>query len=131
MKKLVLGCVFFSLACPSISHAGLIERLTHEPGFEKIVVHTFWAVNNERIEQRFTRQNVIDVLGLAGQDITDYDQLANAAPNGTTQADRIKQARFNNSVHSIFLLAEIRAPGYDTPANVLSKIVNLVQAMGQ
>lgn len=119
------------LAVPSISHAGLIERIMGEPGYEKISVHAFWAINNERIEGRATRQNAIDYLGLAGQDITDYDQLANAAPKGTTTADRIKQARFNNSVHSIFLLAEIRAPGYDTPANVLSKIVNLVQAMGQ
>lgn len=123
--------IIIVLAVPSISHAGLIERLMGEPGYEKISVHTFWSANNERIEERFTRQNVIDVLGLVGQDITDYDQLANAAPNGTTQADRIKQARFNNSVHSIFLLAEVRAPGYDTPANVLSKIVDLVQAMGQ
>lgn len=122
MKKLVLGCVLSALVLPSVSHAGLIERLMGEPGYAKISVHTFWAANNERIHGRFTRQNVIDVLGLTGQDITDYDALAAIAPSGATTANEIAKGRFLNSVHSIFLLAEVRVPGYATPAEVLAKI---------
>lgn len=110
------------LLAPSLAQAALVERIMGMPGFAKISVHTFYAINNERIASRQTRQNVIDALGLTGDDITEYDALAALAPTGTTALAEAQKAHFLGQVHSVFLLAEVRAPGYDTPAAVRSKL---------
>lgn len=107
---------------PAWSQAALVERIMGEPGYQKISVHTFYALNNERIQGRQTRQNVIDALGLAGDDITEYDALAALAPTGGTALAEAQKSLFLNSVHSIFILAEVSAPGYDTPALVRAKL---------
>lgn len=110
------------LGIPSIGHAALVERLMGVDGFDKISVHAFFALNNERIHGRQTRAQVISALGLAGDDITEYDALAALAPSGTTALAEAQKSLFLGSVHSIFILAEERFPGYTTPAEVRSKL---------
>lgn len=122
-KESVLLMAFFILLCfPCLADAGLIERLMGVNGFSKISVHQFFAINNERIAGRQTRQNVIDVLGLTAEDITEYDALAALAPSGTTTLAEAQKSLFLNSVHSVLILAEMRTPGYDTPALVRGKL---------
>lgn len=120
MKHLLI--VFAFMLIPSFSQAALVERLMGIDGYEKIAVHQFFALNSERIAGRQTRQNVIDALGLTGDDITEYDALAALAPSGSTALAEAQKSLFLNSVHSIFILAEILTPGYDTPALVRAKL---------
>lgn len=122
MRRITAMVLVVMVLCVSSAQAGLIERIMGLPGFKKISVHQFYAINNERIQGRQTRQNVIDVLGLVGDDITDYDALAILAPNGSSTVQEVLKSHFLGSVHSIFLLAETRTPGYDTPAAVRSKL---------
>lgn len=115
---LLLGILLF----PISSHAALIERLMGINGYEKIAVHTFFALNNERIQGRQTRQNVIDALNLTGDDITEYDALAALAPSGSTALAEAKKSLFLGSIHSVLLLAEERVTGYTTPTEVRAKL---------
>lgn len=110
------------LLTPWTAEAALVERIMGIDGFEKIHVHKFFALNNERIQGRQTRQNVIDALGLTGDDITEYDALAALAPTGTTVLAEAQKTMFLESVHSIFILAEERVTGYSTPAQVRAKL---------
>lgn len=110
------------LGLPTVSHAALVERLMGIDGYEKIAVHTFFALNNERIHGRQTRAQVIAALGLSGEDITEYDALAALAPTGTTALAEAQKSLFLGSVHSIFLLAEERVTGYTTPSEVRAKL---------
>lgn len=119
MRILILIVV---LAVPSLGHAALVERLMGIDGYEKIAVHTFFALNNERIHGRQTRQQVITALNLQGDDITEYDALAALAPSGTTALAEAQKSLFLGSVHSVFLLAEERVTGYTTPAEVRAKL---------
>ena len=114
--------ILIVLLVPLSAQAALIERLMGIDGFEKIAVHTFFALNNERIHGRQTRQNVIDRLALTGADITEYDALAALAPSGTTALADAQKSLFLNSVHSILILAEERIVGYSTPAEVRVKL---------
>lgn len=116
---LLVGVLF---VLPGHSEAGLVERLMGVGGFDKIAVHQFFAINNERVQGRQTRQNVIDALGLVGDDITEYDALAALAPSGSTALAEAQKSLFLGSIHSILILAETRTPGYDTPAAVRTKL---------
>jgi hypothetical protein len=126
MRRIEMGRVFALMTLvvllSSTAHAALIERLMGEPGVVKISVHTFFALNNERIHGRQTRQNVIDALGLSGDDITEYDALAALAPSGSTALAEAQKSLFLGSVHSVLLLGESRIVGYDTPALVRAKL---------
>lgn len=118
----VLILLLFILLPFASSEAALVERLMGLPGFDKIEVHEFYALNNERINNRQTRQNVIDALGLVGGDITEYDALVALAPSGSTALAEAQKGMYLNSIHSIFMLAEIRATGYSTATQVRGKL---------
>lgn len=120
MKRVLLMIVF--LVVPLSADAALVERIMGINGFQKISVHMFFALNNERINGRQTRQNVIDALGLTGDDITEYDALAALAPSGATALAEAQKTLFLESIHSIFILAEERVTGYSTPAEVRAKL---------
>lgn len=125
MKRLFLSgwlLVLSIFALPSWGEAALVERLMGIEGFEKITVHTFFALNNERIRGQVTRQDVIDALGLTGDDITEYDALAALAPSGSTALAEAQKSLFLGSVHSVFLLAEERVAGYSTPTEVRARL---------
>lgn len=122
MSTLRLALILAITVLPGMAHAALVERLMGIDGFEKIEVHKFFALNNERIHGRQTRQNVIDALGLAGDDITEYDALAALAPSGTTALAEAQKSLFLGSIHSILLLGEERVTGYSTPAEVRAQL---------
>lgn len=122
MKRWVIILAMVGVLLPSLGHAALVERIMGWPGAEKISVHTFFALNHQRIEGVLTRQNVIDLLGLSGDDITEYDALAALAPTGSTALNVAQKAMFLESVHSVFLLAEVRMTGYSTPTEVRAKL---------
>jgi len=122
---LVMLVLFFMV--PGLVQAALVERLMGladdgvTPG-PNISVHKFFAANHQRIEGKLTRDQVIAILGITGAEVTEYDALAALAPTGTTAIDIARKAMYLDGVHSIFLLAEVRAPGYNTPALVRSKL---------
>jgi hypothetical protein len=123
MKRLCVLVLFSVLMLfSSTAHATLVERMMGWPGFTKIAVHAFYAINHERIEGAQTRQNVIDALGLAGTDITEYDALVALAPTGSTALNIAQKAMYLSKIHAIFLLGELRMPGYDTPTLVRAKL---------
>lgn len=119
MRYLLLVAI---LLAPIPSQAALIERLMGIDGFEKIAVHTFFALNNERIHGRQTRAQVIAALNLAGSDITEYDALAALAPSGSTALAEAQKSLFLGSIHSVLILAEERVTGYSTPTEVRAKL---------
>jgi hypothetical protein len=99
----------------------LVERLMDLES-PRIRVHDFFAANHERIEGRLTRQSVIDMFALDTASTTEYDALAALAPTGTSALATAQKAMFINQVHSVFILAEGRYAGYETPANVRTKL---------
>jgi len=95
----------------------LVERLMGDLGEPKIPVHDFFAANAQRIAAQLTRQQVIDMFSMTAADIVEYDLLAALAPGA-----QVGQALFIEKIHAIFILAEGRYPGYDTPAQVRLKL---------
>ena len=122
MKRWVIILAMVGAMLPSLGHAALVERLMGWPGFQKILVHEFYGLNNERIQGRQTRQNVIDALGLTGDDITEYDALVALAPTGSTAIDIAQKSMYLYTIHAVFLLGETRPAGYSTPAELRAKL---------
>ena len=88
----------------------------------RIPAHAFFAANHERIEGRLTRQEVIDLFAMDAATIVEYDVLAATAPTGTNALQTALKALFIEKVHAIFILANGRYAGYDTPAAVRTKL---------
>lgn len=101
---------------------GLADDGMTPDGARKIATHYFFAANHQRIDGAMTRQQVIDAFAMFAADITEYDLLAALAPTGTTALATAQKAMFLEKIHSVFMLAEGRFAGYDTPALVRSKL---------
>jgi hypothetical protein len=99
----------------------LVERLMHVET-PRIPVHYFFAANHERIEGALTRAEILAMFGLDAAATTEYDALAALAPTGTNALQTALKAMFVSRVHAVFMLAEGRMPGYDTPAAVRAKL---------
>lgn len=98
----------------------LIERLMGVPFVLenlKIPVHTFFAAQNEVIAGRLTRAQIKNYLAMDTDTATEYDVLANKAPGQIAN-----RTEWVNGIHAVFLLAESRVPGYDTPTAVRTKL---------
>jgi hypothetical protein len=93
-----------------------------DPTQGKIPVHAFFAAQSEIINGRMTVAGVKNYLNMDAAAQTEYDSLIATAPAGTTALALAQKALFIESIHAVFMLAEIGAPGYDTPANVRSKL---------
>lgn len=87
-----------------------------------IPVHDFFAAQNEVIAGRLTVAQVKTFLQMDAGAIAEYDALVATAPTGTTALAIANKAIFISSLHSVFMLAEARYPGYSTPAEVRSKL---------
>jgi len=99
----------------------LVERIMHEE--EPIItVHDFFAAQQEVIAGRLTVQNIKTFLAMDAAAEAEYDALIALAPVGTTALAIAQKSIYVNSLHSIFLLAEGRYPGYSTPAEVRLKL---------
>jgi hypothetical protein len=116
--------------------AGLVERLMglkddgSQPGDNynlKIPVHTFFAACGEIIAGRLTVAAVKTLVWVPGgvamrsspNDQSEFDALIALAPIASNPAGR---ALYLESVHGVFMLAECKISGYDTPALVRAKL---------
>lgn len=99
----------------------LVERLMgqEEP---KIPVHDFFAAAQEIIMGRLTTAQVKNALGLDVEAAAEFDAIAATAPTGSTATALANKALWVHGMHSIFILAEGNYAGYNTPANVRSKL---------
>lgn len=99
----------------------LVERLM---GIElpKIPVHDFFAAAQEIIAGQLTAAQVKNALGLDAAASTEFDTLAGTAPSGTSALATAQKALWVERMHGVFILAEGRYQGYDTPAGVRAKL---------
>lgn len=98
----------------------LVERLMHdasEPESRWLSVHSFFAAASEVERGALTSNQVQTYLVMTAPDITDWNALV-ALVTGAAAARLAVIQR----IHAVFILAEVRAPGYDTPAAVRSKL---------
>lgn len=99
----------------------LVERLMalETP---RIPVHHFFAAAHEIIVGRLTVAQVKTALVMDAAAQSEMDALVALAPTGTSATALANKALWVNGVHSVFMLAEGRYQGYDTPANVRAKL---------
>lgn len=98
----------------------LIERLmkdSSEPVERHMSVHIFFAAASEIERGALTSNQVQTYFAMTAPDITDWNALV-ALVTGAAAARLAVIQR----IHAVFILAEARATGYDTPANVRSKL---------
>jgi len=95
----------------------LIERLMNleQP---RIPVHDFFAAQSAVIRGELTVAQVKSALNMDIAAQIEYDLLVATAPTGTSATELANKALFISSIHSIFILAEGRYPGYSTPTEV-------------
>ena len=93
-----------------------------EPDQPKIPVHAFFAAAHEIVMGRLTVAQVKTFLDMDAAAQTEMDALVALAPVGTTALATAQKAQFVESIHGVFILAEGRYPGYDTPAAVRAKL---------
>jgi hypothetical protein len=92
------------------------------PSQAKIPIHLFFAAQSEILAGRLTVANVRNYLLMDDACTAEYEALIATAPTGSTTDAKVNKRIFLDSIHSVFILAERRAPGYHTPAAVRSKL---------
>lgn len=98
----------------------LIERLMHdssEPTTRWIPVHDFFAAASEVERGALTSNQVQTALAMTAPDITDWNALVALVTGAAVARLAIIQR-----MHAVFILAEGRYAGYDTPAAVRTKL---------
>jgi len=97
----------------------LLDKLAgdQEP---KLPVHQFYAALAEFAAGAVTRQNVVDYFQLDSADEVELDFLI-AEYQAT---DPTRQQEFLEFIHRIFMLAEVKVPGYDSNAALSTRISN-------
>lgn len=99
----------------------LIERLMHdssEPESRWLGVHRFFALASEVERGAITTAAVKTThLNMTAADIVDWDALV-ALVTGAAAA----RLSVIQRIHAVFILAEDREIGYDTPAGVRTKL---------
>lgn len=88
----------------------------------KIPVHAFFAAAQEVINGRLTNTQVKTFLEMDSAAQTEYDTIGATAPVGTTALALAQKSLWLDGIHGIFILAEGGYPGYDTPADVRTKL---------
>lgn len=97
----------------------LVERLMHldpDPA-RQMAVHTFFAAVNEVGQGFLTSAQVQTYYAMTAEDLVDWNAVAALMPGAAAA-----KALFIERIHGVFILAEVRAPGYDTPAAVRTKL---------
>jgi len=100
----------------------LVERLMGDLGEPKIPVHDFFAAAHEIVVGRLTVAQVKTALAMDVAAQSEFDSLVALAPTGSSALATAQKAQYVESIHSVFILAEGRYAGYDTPAAVRSKL---------
>ena len=99
----------------------LVERLMKEEE-PRIAVHAFFAAQQEIISGRLTAAQVKAFLQMDATAAAEYDAMIALAPTGTSATALANKALYVSGIHSIFILAEHRVPGYSTPTEVRAKL---------
>lgn len=107
----------------------LVERLmglaadgvTPDPD-NAIAVHSFFAAQQQVTANKITVANVKAFLNMDTATAAEYDTLVALYPPGTTAAAYFNKSQYIQNLHSAFILAEKRYPGYSTPAEVRAKL---------
>jgi hypothetical protein len=99
----------------------LIERLMHVTSDDprNISVHSFFAAAQEIIGGRLTSSGVQTYLDMDASDIVDWNAIVATMPSAAKTAER---AVWISGIHAALILAEVRATGYATPAQVRTKL---------
>lgn len=98
------------------------EPPSGQPDQPKIPVHDFFAAGQELIMGRLTGAQIKTGFAMDATAQAEFDSIVALAPTGGTALATAQKAQFVESIHSIFILAESRYPGYATPAAVRGKI---------
>lgn len=98
----------------------LVERLMHdssEPESRWFAVHAFFAACSEIERGALTIAQVKNFMDMTPEDGVDFDALVGLVTGAAAARLAVIQR-----VHSVFILAEGRYPGYDTPVAVRGKL---------
>lgn len=101
----------------------LIDRLggigNNPENIRKLPVEYFWAMLYELAQGKTTKQNIIDLFALDAEESAELQWLIdryNAQLNSTAKAKYVELIRV------ILVLAEAKAPGYTTNAQLVARI---------
>lgn len=100
----------------------LVERLmkdSSEPEDRWISVHEFSAAASEIVNNRLTPGQVQTYYAMTPADLIDWNAVVTTIPPANQTAAR---ALWVHGIHDIFILSRSRAPGYDTPGAVRTKL---------
>jgi hypothetical protein len=102
---------------------------------DKVQAHKFFAVIQEVLAGRETAARARDVhfavrgtVDASGRsDLQDWNALIAllppiAIPGSPTPLELVNRSNYVQSIHTIHLLGEVRADGYDTPAKIRAKL---------
>jgi hypothetical protein len=97
----------------------LVERLMHlDPVKERnMAVHTFFAAIFERLYGQLTTAQIQTYYAMTTEDLVDWNKLVLQFPS--TNANK---SYWIEHIHSVFLLAEQKAPLYGTPTEVRARL---------
>lgn len=97
----------------------LIERLMHLDPIESrnMSVHTFFAAVDEILYGNLTQVQVQNYFNMTTEDLVDWNALAAQFPSQI--ANKVAYAEH---IHAAFILAEVRATTYSTPAEVRTRL---------
>lgn len=101
---------------------GVSRADSEVPAEAKIPIHLFFAAQSEIIAGRLVVAGVKSYLSMDVATQAEYDALIALAPVGATTDAKVNKRIFLDQIHSVFILAEKRVPGYDTPAQVRAKL---------
>jgi hypothetical protein len=99
------------------SQAQDTEPPTFEPDTRELAVHAVYAASIEMALGRITVAQFKTAISATAADNVDIDALVAAIP-----AAAAARAVYVHGIHSILILAEGRWPGYNTPAQVRTKL---------
>jgi len=88
----------------------------------RIPVHSFFAGATLRVEGVISQAELVALFTLVSADMADLAALAALAPSGETAQLIANRVRYINMVHSVLMLAEARYVGFQTPAQVRTKL---------
>lgn len=88
----------------------------------RIPVHDFFSGALLRVEGVLSQAELVALFTLVSADLVDLAALAALAPSGGTTQLVVNRIRYINMVHAVLLLAEARHIGFQTPAQVRTKL---------
>lgn len=102
---------------------GLYERLMGVDPLPKIPIHQFQAIMAEFARNRLTGAQANTVIdAISGEPLTAGERTEATALTNTISGSATAKLARAKEIDDVLLLAESRAPGYDTPALVRTRL---------